>query len=137
MVEAAPDSENCLSLSRQSSRTARGRFPKPGRLGRYKLRNNLMVRILKSLRVGMIFLAMGIGCFIGTAGISSYFMGARPGIPQPESGMIYAFNQHGGIVYLTHVESLLPKVLFVAAAIFIAVGGYIYNNWRADRAKFR
>jgi hypothetical protein len=73
-----------------------------------------VVPVLKSRIVGKIVLAVGIGCLVG---------------------MIYAFNQHGGIVYLTHLESILPKALFVSAAILIAVGGYIYNNWRADQAK--
>jgi hypothetical protein len=94
-----------------------------------------MVPVLKSPIVGKIVLAVGVACFVGTAGISSYFLGARPAKPQPELGMIYAFNQHGGTVYLTHLESMLPKALFVSAAILFAVGGYIYNNWRADQAK--
>jgi hypothetical protein len=93
------------------------------------------VPVLKSLIVGKIFVAAGIVCFAGTVGISLYFMGARPGKPRPEFGMIYAFNQHGGIVYLTHLESMLPKALLVSAAVLIAIGGYIYNNWRADQAK--
>ncbi len=41
-----------------------------------------MVPVLKSLMVGKIFLAVGIGCLFGTAGISSCFMGARPAKPQ-------------------------------------------------------
>jgi hypothetical protein len=93
-----------------------------------------MVLVLKSPLIGKILLAVGIGCFVGTIGISLYFMGARPAKPHPELGMIYAFNQRGGIVYLTHLESILPKALLVSAAVLIAVGGYIYNNWRADQA---
>jgi hypothetical protein len=94
-----------------------------------------VVPVLKSRIVGKIVLAVGIGCLVGTAGVSSYFLRARPAKPHPELGMIYAFNRHGGIAYLTHLESILPKALFVSAAILIAVGGYIYNNWRTDQAK--
>ena len=94
-----------------------------------------MLPVLKSPIVGKVVLAVGIGCFVGTIGISLYFMGGRPSKPHPELGMIYAFNQHGRIVYLTHLESMLPEALLVSAAVLIAVGGYIYNNWRADQAK--
>jgi hypothetical protein len=91
------------------------------------------VAVLKSLVVGKILLGSGIGCFVGNMMISSYFMGARPTNPRPEFGLIYAFNQHGGIVYLTHFESILPKALFITAALLIAVGGYIFNNSRAAK----
>jgi hypothetical protein len=63
-----------------------------------------MLPILKSKVVGIIALVAGIGCFLFRILISSYFMGARPANPDPEVGLIYAFNQHGGIVYLTHFE---------------------------------
>jgi hypothetical protein len=42
--------------------------------------------------VGKMFLAAGIGCFVGKVEIPLYLMRARPGKPQPEFGMIYPFT---------------------------------------------
>jgi hypothetical protein len=39
-------------------------------------------------------------------------------------------------VYVTHFEDVFLMTLFVSAAILLALGGFIYNNWRADQAKF-
>jgi len=47
-----------------------------------------------------------------------------------ELGLTYSFNQHGGVVYLTHFESILLMALIVSVALLIAVGGYIINNSR-------
>ena len=93
--------------------------------------------MLRSIVFGRCVLAAGIGCFFGRIALGSYFMGVRPTKPQAELGLTYPYNQHGGIVYLTHFESIFLMALFVSAAILIAVGGYIYNNWRADQAKLR
>jgi len=79
----------------------------------------------------------GLACLVGRAVLAAYLVGVRPKTPQSELGLTYPFNQHGGIVYLTHFESIFLMALFVSAAILIAVGGYIYNNLRADQAKFR
>jgi hypothetical protein len=87
--------------------------------------------MLKSVILGRSFLAAGIGCFVGRIALAAYFMGARPAQPRAELGLTHSFNQHGGVVYLTHIESIFVMALFVLAALLIAVGGYIINNSRA------
>jgi hypothetical protein len=47
------------------------------------------------------------------------------------AGQTYSLNQHGGVVYLTHIEGIFLIALFMLAALFVAVGGYIINNSRA------
>jgi hypothetical protein len=89
--------------------------------------------VLKSIVCGIFVLAAGIGCFVGRIILAAYFMGVRPTKPQAEMGLTYAFNQHGGVVYLTHFENMLLTALFVSAALLLAVGGYIVNNSRAAK----
>jgi hypothetical protein len=95
-----------------------------------------MKRLLKSKVFGFVVFVAGLACFVGRAILAAYFVGVRPRIPQIEHGLTYPFNQHGGIVYVTHFEDVFLMALFVSAAILLAVGGFIYNNWRADQAKF-
>ncbi len=94
-------------------------------------------KLLKSKVFGSSVVVAGLACLVGRAVLAAYLVGVRPKTPQSELGLTYPFNQHGGIVYLTHFESIFLMALFVSAAILIAVGGYIYNNLRADQAKFR
>jgi hypothetical protein len=89
--------------------------------------------MLKSIVLGWSVLAAGIGCFVGRIVLAAYFMGVRPAKPQAELGLTYAFNQHGGVVYLTHFESIFLMILFASAALLIAVGGYIINNSRTAK----
>jgi hypothetical protein len=70
------------------------------------------------------------GCFVGRIVLAAHFMGVRPAQPRAELGLTYSFNQHGGVVYLTHFESIFLMALIVSAALLIAVGGYIINNSR-------
>jgi hypothetical protein len=87
--------------------------------------------MLKSIILGWSFLAAGIGCFVGRIALAAYFMGVRPAKPRAELEQTYLFNQHGGVVYLTHSESIFLMGLIVSAVLLIAVGGYIVNNSRA------
>jgi hypothetical protein len=89
--------------------------------------------VLKRFVFGIGVLAAGIGCFVGRIVLASYFMGVRPTTPQPDIGLTSAFNQHGGLVYLTHFEIFVLAALFVAAALLIAIGGYLINNSRAAK----
>jgi hypothetical protein len=82
---------------------------------------------------GIFLLAAGIGCFVGRVVLAAYFMGVRPTKAQPELGLTFVFNQHGGLVYLTHFEVFVLAALFVAAALLIAIGGYIINNSRVAK----
>jgi hypothetical protein len=88
---------------------------------------------LKRFVFGIGVLAAGIGCFVGRIVLASYFMGVRPTTPQPDIGLTSAFNQHGGVVYLTRIEHIFLTALFVSAALLIGVGGYIINNSRAAK----
>jgi hypothetical protein len=80
---------------------------------------------------------VGVACFFGMIALSGYFAGTRPVKAVPEIGLMYAFNQHGKIVYLSHVESLLMTMLFPFSAITMALGAFIFNNWKADQTKTR
>jgi hypothetical protein len=93
--------------------------------------------MLKSRVLGYSVIGAGLACFVGRAVLAAYFVGARPKTPQVALGLTYPFNQHGAVVFLTHFENIFLMSLFVAAAILIAIGGYIYNNWRADQGKIR
>jgi hypothetical protein len=93
--------------------------------------------VLKSKVFGFSLVGAGLACLIGRAILTSYLVGVRPKAPQSELGLTYQFDQHGGIVYVTHFESIFQMTLFVSAAILMALGGFIYNNWRAEQAKFR
>jgi len=48
-----------------------------------------------------------------------YFGDHRPRTPIPSEGRIYAFDNHGTIVYLTKYESLLTQDLWV---YYVALG---------------
>jgi hypothetical protein len=79
--------------------------------------------------VGRGLLGAGVAGFIGRLLLSVYFMGHRPIKPETELGLIFAFNQHGRIVYLTHYENLLVSVLFWGSALLIGVGAsFIVNS---------
>jgi hypothetical protein len=87
----------------------------------------------KSIVLGYSVLAAGGGCFVGRIVLAAYFVGVRPAKPQPELGLTYAFNQHGGIVYLTHFESVFLMALFVSAALLFAIGGYVILSLKKPR----
>lgn len=84
--------------------------------------------------IGRCLLALGLAGFIGRLLLSAYFMGHRPTKPETELGLIFAFNQHGGIVYLTHYESLLLSVLFWGSLLLIGVGASFIINLRASKS---
>jgi hypothetical protein len=101
-------------------------------------RVSLFVRqLLRSKVFGSSVAVAGLACLIGRAVLAAYLVGVRPKTPHSELGLTYPLNQHGGIVYLTHFESISLMALFVSAPLLFAVGAYIYNNWRADQAKVR
>ena len=76
-------------------------------------------------------------CFASKLILSAYFMGHRPTKPEIELGLTFAFNQHGGVVYLTHYESILLSVLFWAAAFLMGAGASIIISSRASNTDSR
>jgi hypothetical protein len=80
-------------------------------------------------------LGVGIASFIGKLILSVYFMGHRPMKPETEQGLVFAFNQHGGIVYLTHFESELVSILFWGSLLLIGIGASLIINSRASNTK--
>jgi hypothetical protein len=89
--------------------------------------------VSKSIVLGYSVLAAGGGCLVGRIVLAAYFVGVRPAKPQPELGLTYELNQHGGIVYLTHFESIVLVALFVSAALLIAIGGYVILSLKKPR----
>jgi hypothetical protein len=87
-------------------------------------------RMVKTAIVARSLFGTGVSCFVGRLLLSAYFMGHRPTTPQIELGRHYAFNQHGGVVYLTQGESLFLTGLFWAAAIAMAVGASMFLGSR-------
>jgi hypothetical protein len=85
--------------------------------------------------VGRGLLGAGVAGFGAKLILSAYFMGHRPTKPETEPGLIFAFNQHGGIVYLTHYESILVRVLFWASVLLIGVGASLIINSRASSTR--
>jgi hypothetical protein len=83
--------------------------------------------------IGRGLLGVGVAGFIGKLLLSTYFMVHRPTEPDNVNGLIFAFNQHGGIVYLTHFESILVSVLFWGSLLLIGVGASIIINSRASK----
>jgi hypothetical protein len=62
--------------------------------------------------------------------LSVYFMGHRPAKPETEHGLVFVFNQHGEIVFLTHFESLLLSVIFWGSLLLIGIGASLIINSR-------
>jgi hypothetical protein len=85
--------------------------------------------------VGRGLLGVGVAGFAGKLILSAYFMGHRPTKPETELGLIFPFNQHGGIVYLTHTESLLVGVLFWGSLLLIGIGASLFINSRAPNTR--
>lgn len=79
----------------------------------------------------------GITGFFSVFVLSGYFLSHRPSQCNAALRLLYAFNQHGTVVYLTQSEHLLMSVLPWASGILIAVAASIETRTRADSRKVR
>lgn len=93
------------------------------------------MNIRKVIARGM--LGVGVFCFAALFVLSGYFMGNRPHEPQLELGLVFQFQQHGGVVYLTHYERLLMSALPWVAASLIGAGAAILANLRTSNKILR
>jgi hypothetical protein len=85
--------------------------------------------------VGRGLFGIGIAGLISKWLLSAYFMGHRPAKQETGVGLTFAFNQHGGIVYLTHFESELVSILFWGSILLIGIGASLIINSRASGSK--
>ncbi|MEO7208589.1 MAG: hypothetical protein ABI145_17935 [Steroidobacteraceae bacterium] len=85
--------------------------------------------------VGRGLLGVGVAGFIGKLLVSVHFMAHRPTQPESELGLIFAFNQHGGVVYLIHFESELVSVLFWGSLPLIGIGASLIINSRFSKTR--
>jgi hypothetical protein len=53
----------------------------------------------------------GCVCWVALMALVPYFLYHRPAQPNPQSGQIYALNEHGRYVYLTYPEHLVMATL--------------------------
>lgn len=65
--------------------------------------------------------------------LSIYYIGHMPGEMHPESGRIYAFLQHGWVVYLTLREFILVRALFWGPSLAIFAGA-VLQAYRRKRS---
>jgi len=79
----------------------------------------------------------GVVCFFSAFALSGYFVGHRPAKPNSTLGLMFAFNQHGTIVYLARQEQLFISALPWASIILVAVAAAIEAKSRADLGKLR
>jgi hypothetical protein len=81
--------------------------------------------------IGVAGFAFGVISFVGALACGQHYLQSAPRNPQPESGKIYRYEEHGYAVYITRREQVVMNSLFVAAyvggEIFLFVEGYKRN----------
>lgn len=70
-----------------------------------------------------ILFGIGVGGWILSFVLAAYIPGHRPRGANPDSGRVYAYNIHGGIYYLTRIESLVMNWLPNASFLVMVVTG--------------
>jgi hypothetical protein len=96
----------------------------------YLKRHRLKLAMRKTTVVERVLVISGITCFVALMLLSAYFLGHMPRNVQPEVGRVYAFNQHGWIVYLTLREHVLFNLLLWMSGILFVWGASLHLSRR-------
>jgi hypothetical protein len=75
--------------------------------------------------MGIAGFTVGALSFVTALALGQGYLRSAPKVPQPGSGRIYRYEEHGAIVYITKREQLLITSFFAVFFIGLGVFGYV------------